>query len=87
MEKTFIRSLLYATLFVASMDVALIALYDVPFLRNIPAVFMLPGALAIFSWAPIHYTWAIGLMQIVNVLFYYAVFLLGAFVRNRLRSR
>jgi hypothetical protein len=53
---------------------------------GIASVLMLPGVWTVYSWAPVHDSWSFILMNIVNILFYYFLFLSVYVVVLRLKS-
>lgn len=85
MGKTSKKSMIYAIFFVAAINVAILALLNVPFIKYIPSALMLPGVTAVYSWASVHDGWAYLLVQIVNVIFYYALFFTAASVYRRFK--
>jgi len=57
------------------------------FIKGTTSSLMLPGVIAVYSWAPMHAGWAFISMNVANVIFYYFVFLILWRVPAILRRR
>jgi hypothetical protein len=65
-------AIIYSLILVCSVN----AILAMGFENNIVRQFLIilrPGAIVIWSWAPVHYLWAFLLVQLVNVVFYFFV--------------
>jgi hypothetical protein len=78
------NSLGASLLFVLCVDILMLTFYDQKTISEVLSIALTPGALAVYSWAPIHDLTPFILMQLANVLVYFLILRLIGFVRMRL---